>query len=319
MVIRIARPPSLPPKFIPFPDPLPGIVRIALYLLCTISALVLLTIVRPHTDDGLIHQIGKNCALVGFMILVMQTILASRFKWIERPFGMDMVIRFHKAAAVVAITLLLLHPPLVALGSYHWQLLNGLDIRWPVWLGRIAMLALLINVGTSLWRSRLNIKFESWRSLHNLLGIVILSVGFVHSYRIGGDLSALPMRAFWILAFASTAAVYIFHRSLRPVLLRRHQFSVTRIRQETPRVWAVQLEPMGDREVAPYIPGQFRYVTLHRAQGLPVEEHHWTISSSPTRPGLEMTIKESGDFTSTIGLAKVGDRPEVLGPYGRPE
>ena len=266
---EVTDPLSLPPNFLTSGDRLAGITRIALYLFCTISVLVLLTFIRPHTSDGLIHQIGKNCALVGFSILVMQIVLAARFRWLERPFGLDMVIRFHKSAAGIAVVLLLLHPALVAWGSHHWQLLNSFDIHWPVWLGRLALLGLLINVVTSLWRSQFHLKFESWRSLHNVLGTGILSVGLVHSYRIGGDLSSAPMRAFWILVFLSGVIVYIFHKAVRPVRLRRHPFSVTHIRQETPKIWTVHLQSIEKKEVTPYAPGQFQFVTFHSAPDLP--------------------------------------------------
>ena len=183
------------PSFIAARNRLSGILRVMLYLLCIVCALVLLTLARPHTEDGLIHQVGKNCALVGFAIVALQAVLAARFKWIERPFGMDMVIRFHKAAAILALVFLSLHPMLVAWGNHHGWLLYQLDIRWPVWLGRLALLALAVNIVTSLARRKLRIKFERWRALHNVLGIGIACFGFVHSYRIGGDLTSPTMSA----------------------------------------------------------------------------------------------------------------------------
>jgi predicted ferric reductase len=314
---QISDPSAFPPNFITADNRLAGIWRIVLYLLFITFVLALLTVVRPHTDDGLLHQIGKNCALIGFMILSMQIVLAARFRWIERPFGMDIVIRFHKAAAIVAIVLLFLHPVLIAWGSRHWQLLGSFETRWPIWLGRLGLLGVLVNSTVSFWRRRMKIKFERWRFLHNVFGIGILSLGLLHSYRIGGDLRPAAMRAFWLFAFVLVAAIYLFHKLVRPAMLRRNPYAVTQILKEAPRVWKVQLQPIGGRGTPPYAPGQFQFVTFHRAAGLPVEEHHWTISSTPTRPGIEMTIKESGDFTATIGLTRIGDKAEVSGPFGR--
>jgi predicted ferric reductase len=66
------------------------------------------------------------------------------------------------------------------------------------------------------------------------------------------------------------------------------------------------------------LPGQFQFVTLFRGRGLPVEEHHFTISSSPSEPGYHAsTIKESGDFTITIGQTRVGDTAAIHAPFGR--
>lgn len=294
-----------------------GVLLIALYLLCTVFALILLFLVRPHTGDGLIHQIGKNCALVAFVILALQVVLAARIKRIERPFGLDMIFGFHKAAALLAFSLLLLHFNLIAWGSGSWWLLTALDIDLPIWLGRLALLALAINIVASLWRGRLRIEFESWRAGHNFLALSVLVLGFVHSYQVGGDLVPLAMRVYWMMVLLGAAGIYLSHKVVRPARLRRHQWTVAAVRQEGPRVWTIGLEPPAGERVYRYAPGQFHFITFRRGRGLPLEEHHWTISSSPTRAGLESTIKEVGDFTATIGLTTTGDRAEVDGPFGR--
>lgn len=294
-----------------------GVLRVALYFFIVVFALLLLTWVHPHTDDGLIHQLGKNCGLVAFVILALQAVLAARPQWLERPFGLDMVFRFHKAAGATALGLILLHVTLISWGSHDWQFLTALEIRWPVWLGRIALLALAVNVTASLWRRKLRIEFESWRRWHNLLGVLVVSFAFVHSLVLGGDLQPPAMRVYWAVVLGGVAAVYLWHKILRPRRLRRRPYTVSAVRREAPRVWTIELAPPLGQKVFPYAPGQFQYITFRRGRGLPVEEHHWTISSTPTRPGLASTIKEVGDFTSTIGQTRVGDQADVDGAYGR--
>ncbi len=293
-----------------------GILRIFLYLFITVFALILLTSVRPHTGDGFIHQLGKNCALVAFVIIALQVVLGARIKWIERPFGLDMIFRYHKAAGVIALCLIFLHVTLVSWGTGHWYLLNSLHVEWPVWLGRVALLALLTTVVTSLWRRKLNIEFEAWRALHNSLFVAILTLGFIHSFTIGGDLTASALRVYWVVALAVAVTVYLFHKAMRPASLKRNAYTVTEVRKDAPRIWTIHLAPPAGQSVFPYAPGQFQYITFRRGRGLPVEEHHWTISSTPTRPGIASTIKEVGDFTSTIGQTQVGDKADVDGPYG---
>ena len=74
----------------------------------------------------------------------------------------------------------------------------------------------------------------------------------------------------------------------------------------------------GGRASLRFSAGAIHFLTFQRAPHLPVEEHHWTISSSPTADGvLASTIKESGDFTASIGKTKVGDTALVYGPFGR--
>jgi predicted ferric reductase len=48
-----------------------------------------------------------------------------------------------------------------------------------------------------------------------------------------------------------------------------------------------------------------------------MQEHPFSISSAPSPEGrLEFTIKELGDFTSTIGKVRPGETAYVDGPYG---
>ncbi len=65
-----------------------------------------------------------------------------------------------------------------------------------------------------------------------------------------------------------------------------------------------------------YKPGQFMIVQLIR-NGKVSESHPFTISSSPTRDKLSISVKSVGDFTSTIGDTKVSDGAYIDAPYGR--
>ena len=294
-----------------------GILRVLLYLFITVFALILLTFARPHTSDGLIHQLGKNCALVAFIIIALQVVLAARIKWMERPFGLDMILRYHKAAGVIALCLIVLHVALITWGTGHFYLVDSLHVEWPIWLGRIALLALLAIVVMSVWRRRWNIEFESWRKLHNVLFVVVLALAFVHGFEMGGDLKVPALRVYWVIALAAAVGFYLFHKVARPARMKRNAYTVTAVQQDAPRIWTIQLAPPARQNIFAYAPGQFLYITFRRGRGLPVEEHHWTISSTPTRPGVACTIKELGDFTSSIGKTKAGDKADVDGPYGR--
>ena len=125
------------------------------------------------------------------------------------------------------------------------------------------------------------------------------------------------MRVYWVAGLVGVATAYLLHKVAWPARLKRSPYTVTAVRQESPRIWTIHLEPPAGQSVYPYAPGQFHYITFRRGRGLPVEEHVWTISSTPTRPGIASTIKEVGDFTSTIGQTQVGDQADLDGPYGR--
>lgn len=295
-----------------------AMLRILLYFAIVLSPLILVALVRPLTDHSFVYTVGKNLALVGFTILALQFVVSARLKWIERPFGLNVLFHFHKAMAVLASLLLISHPVLIAIGSDNWSVLFGPQVMWHLWLGRIALLILLVHVLLASFRFIIKLNYETWRFVHNLGAVLILPLGFFHSWNAGGDLQLASMKALWAVLLYAAVASYLWHRVVRRLLLRRNPYKVLEVQRETDGVWTISLAPPEGVERFDFLPGQFHFVTFHRAPNLPVEEHHWTIASSPTTPGvLCSTIKESGDFTASIGKTKAGDMALVDGPFGR--
>ena len=298
--------------------PAGAMVCILMYAAIVLSPLILLALLRPPTHHSLTYTVGTNLALVGFTILALQFVVSARFKWIERPFGLNVLFQFHKAMAIVASLLLLSHPILLVLGCGDWSLIFGPQVMWHIWLGRIALLIVLVHVLLASFRLVIKLNYETWRFIHNLGAALILPLGFFHSWKAGGDLQLFGMKVLWAGLLFAAGASYLWHRVLRTILLRRHPYKVTAVREDAAGVWTIELTPPEGVRRFDYLPGQFHFLTFQRAPNLPVEEHPWTISSSPTAPGvLCSTIKESGDFTASIGKTKPGDTALVHGPFGR--
>ncbi len=290
----------------------------ATYTLIILSPLAVVGVLRPQVDHSFVYTVGKNFALVAFAIMAMQFVLAARLRWIERPFGFDVMFRFHKMMALVAFALILSHPVLLALGGKSWGVLFDPAIKWHIWLGRIALMLLWMHVWLVFFRIAIQMEYQVWRMTHNVAAALVFPLAFVHSYKSGGDMRLDTLKMVWIALFAAGASAYVWHRLVRPLLLKREAYTVTDVRQETKDVWTVSLKPPAGVKRYDYLPGQFHFLTFRRDPILPVEEHHWTISSSPTEPGIvSSTIKESGDFTATIGKTKPGDTALVLAPFGR--
>jgi len=291
--------------------------RIGLYVVLVTLPVWMVTFLGAPSE-GVLNDVGRNFALVGFMILVVQFLLAARIKWIERAFGLDILIRYHKYVALAAVGFLVIHPVLLALGHGSWKLLTRLDLPWYIWAGKLALILLIVNIFSSVYQGKLGLKFEKWRLGHDFSAIIILIISFLHAWFAGDDLKVLPMQVLWVTIFIGAVVLFIHHRFLRPARLGRHPYGVEEIRQETGDVWTVKLVPAPGRAIGDYMPGQFHFLTFFRAPGLPVEEHHWTISSSPAQKNfICSTIKAVGDFTTTIGQTKIGDTALVHGPFGR--
>ncbi|MCF6149603.1 MAG: ferredoxin reductase family protein [Candidatus Kuenenia sp.] len=295
-----------------------GIGKIALYVGIVLIPLFLRITFRPNSYYTATYEIGRNFAIIGFTILLLQILLAGRFKWITKSFGLDIVIRFHNYIALFATSILVLHPFLLAGGGNRWKLLYSLEVEWYIWAGRITLMILIIHVMISLYQSTLRITFETWRLVHDILAPLILIIAFIHVWNVGDYIQTIPTRLFWCTIFGVSLLLLLYHRGIRPFLLARSPYQVLDVIRETSDVWTIRLAPPKGEKRFDYKPGQFQFITFKRGRGLPEEEHHWTISSSPAEQGfVSSTIKELGDFTATIGQTRPGDLAIVHAPFGR--
>jgi predicted ferric reductase len=294
------------------------IIYISLYVAAILTPLIITILYNPDSDHPFLYQVGVNFALIGIMIFVFQILLVGRFKWISNTFGLDVLIRFHKYMAIFATCLVIAHPLLLSFSSQDWSLLIGLDVPWYISFGRAALIIFIANVLISLYQSQFKIKFERWRFFHNIFGVCILFLAFIHSWFAGEDIQEISvLKGLWIFFLLGSITLFTYHRYVRPWWLSRNPYQVIEIKQEAKDVWTVKLAPPQGTPFFSYLPGQFHFVTFHR-KGLPEEEHHWTLSSSPTEHGfISSTIKELGDFTKTINQTKKGDTATVHGAFGR--
>lgn len=275
--------------------------------------------IGAERSERVIRGVGFNFALIGFTMLALQFVIASRFRWIEAPFGLDILIAFHRKMAVVATALLISHPLLLSWADHEWRLLNHLGVEWSVNMGRAALLTVLVTVVISLFRKAFHLSFERWRNLHNGLALLVLGLGFIHSLFTGNDLESGFLRWFWFSLLVVALVSYFYHRGPLHHVLGKHSYTyeITDLRQETHDTWTVEMRATEERQIHSHRAGQFHFLTIHR-ENMPVEEHPFTISSAPSENGmLASTIKQSGDFTRLIGRARVGDAVSVRGPFGR--
>ena len=256
-----------------------------------------------------------DCALVAFPILALQFVIAAQLRWLEAPFGLDVVLQFHRIMAFVALVLLCAHPLLVSAGE-SWGLLTRWNVRWPIWAGRLALLVLVVQIATAIFRRIMRIRYETWRRLHNGVAFLLLGLALLHSLSLGHDLEHRAAKMIWLAFPLVAGGAWCYGRLARPWLLRRRPYRILSVRHEAPRVWTLMLAP-GGNPTLDYAPGQFQFLRLY-GRGISSEEHPFSIASSPLSDGqICVTVKECGDFTSTIGRIKPGGLATVHGPFGR--
>lgn len=290
--------------------------RIVLYFL-TIAVPVIVSVAVGGTEGVPLSVVtALRIALIGLTIISLQFVLASRSKRIERGVGLDTVFRFHRAMAICAVALLAAHPVLLSAGFGNWGLLTSFNQSPAVLVGKLALLILLIQAVTSLYRLSLRLEFEWWRRAHNVLAVSVLAFGCFHALNVGQSHEFPAFRIVPVTLLVVAASAYIYTKIIAPRRASRSPYRVLSINPEAGRVTTLTLSPTG-KGIEANAPGQFAFIRFRTGSGVPSEEHPFTISSAPSESGhLTFTIKNSGDFTSKIRDARPGDLVAIQGPYG---
>lgn len=290
--------------------------RTAVYLLLVLSPAVAGGFLGSPATGGFLRTAARFMGMTGFSILFLQPFLASRFRWFERPFGLDRLLRLHRMTGIAGTILALAHPVFLALSAGSAFLLVGTGLPPYLTAGRLTLVLLLLFGIAALFHSRLRMPFQWWFRGHSWLTPAILAGVFLHSYNAG--YKPTEIRILWFALAAVGSFSYLHLTLYRRLGGRFRPWTVEKVDRVAGDIWDMSLVPPAGREVFDCLPGQFLFVTLLRGRGLPREEHPFTISSSPASKGsVRITPKELGDFTRTIGNTRAGDHAAVMAPYGR--
>lgn len=294
----------------------PAVFWIAAYLGLVLAPLAALFLGEPPPPGGFLWDLSIALGFAGLTMMGVQVMLTARFKKATAPFGIDIIYYFHRYAAVAGFLLVVAHPVILFINDP--TLLFYLDPReapWFMTVGVLSVLALTTVVVTSLWRRQLRLHYDGWRVAHSVLATAAVLLALWHVHGVGFYVSEPWKRHLWTLITLSWIAVLLYVRILKPWWLRRHPFRVVEVRRERGDAWTVAVEPDGHQGFI-FQPGQFAWLTL-RSGPFAMKEHPFSIASAPgPQRRVELTIKELGDFTKTIGDVQPGETAYVDAPYG---
>jgi len=273
-----------------------------------------------------VREHGLNLTgLWSFSLMSLAMVLATRPRWLERPFGgMDRIYRVHKWAGILAI----------GFAAGHWLVEMSDDVIKTVFgragrlpkehaggflesmrdlaedLGEWAIYALLAMLVITLWK---RFPFNVWRLLHKAMPVLYLMLAFHAAF--------LAPLAYWgepvglllaglIAAGSAASAVALTGRIGQQ---RQAGGTIESVREAGPGVTEVTCRL--DERWKGHRAGQFAFVTFHRAEGA----HPFTIASADRGDRrLSFQIKALGDYTRGLaGRLRAGDPVRIEGPYGR--
>jgi len=295
---------------------LQGIFWLLLYVLLAVAPLILLELGDVPAGREFWRELSVAFGFIGLSMLTLQFVLTARFKVIKAPYGADIVYHFHRQISLVAFALVISHPILLFIFSPQTLgLLNLVNAPWRARLGVGAVFFLILLIIASLYRKPLRIDYTLWRIWHGILAIVVVTFSMGHILLVRHYLNLPWKQVFWILYGIFWLGLLIYTRVIKPIQLLRRPFVVDRVIQERGSAWSLVLKPLGHSGMK-FHPGQFAWLTAWKSPFTDTE-HPFSFTSSAARTdSLVFTIKELGDFSSTIKNMQPGQKVFLDGPFG---
>jgi predicted ferric reductase len=284
-------------------------------LLVFLPLILLFLFPRPPAREFL-RDFSVSLGFVTMSLLGLQTIPTSRLKFITQYFAMEKLYSVHHKMSIATFVLAIIHPVLLFINNPETlQLLNFATAPWRARAALISLLAMLVLIVTSVWREAINMRYDIWRWVHDAMTVVAVGLGLFHMFRVNYYMSLTYQRVLWMVLTGIWVAVILYIRVARPIIMIKRPYVVDHVKEEFGQSWSLYLRPDGHSGFK-YQAGQFAWITVESP--FIFRENPFSFSSSSDRDDdlISFTIKELGDFTSTINELKPGDRVYVDGPYG---
>jgi predicted ferric reductase len=295
---------------------LQGIFWILVYIILTLAPVFILIVGERPPGREIWRDFSVALGYCGLTMWMLQFVLTARFKTIKAPYGSDIVYYFHKQISLVSYYLVLAHVLILLLFSP--RLINLFNIITAPWRARAAvtsLVAITLLIIFSVYRKKLKIEYTKWRIWHGILAIMAVSLAFAHVYLVGYYLNTLWKRELWIVYSVFWIGLLFYVRVLKPWFLFRNPYIIDKVVSQRGLAFTLQLRPKKGRGFH-FQAGQFAWITANQSPFADAE-HPFTIASSAENPDLiSFTIKELGDFTSTIKNLESGQEVYIDGPFG---
>ena len=297
-----------------------GAFRVLVYLGVTIAPLVLAWS-GMEPGRGFLIDFSVALGFVGLSLMGLQFLVAARFQSVAAPFGMDVLLQYHRQIGYVSLLFILAHPLLLFVADTGYLAL--LDVTTAPLRAKMAVtstVALLVLVALSVWRKKLRIGYELWQLTHGVLAFVVVAAALTHVLLVGYYVNEPLEIALWLWMLVVFVGLILWVRLVRPLELRSKAWRVEDVIPERGDIRTIVLKPsrLHARKFDgfPFEPGQFAWITVGKSP-FAITRHPFSISSSAEKTErVALSIKAAGDFTREIGHLKPGATAYLDGPHG---
>ncbi len=299
-----------------------GAIWVALYFLVAVAPLIL-ALIDLEPGRGFLINVSVALGFVALSMLGLQFIVAARFRFITRPFGIDLVLRFHRQIAYIALLFVLAHPALLVIENIKFAaLLDPLTSPLRAKFAMLATVGLIVLIVLSVARRKIHISYERWQATHALIAIVVVVAALAHALLVGYYISEPWERGLWVAMTAAFLVLIAWVRVIRPLRRRHRAWVIREIRPERGGANSLVLEPSDHyrerhgAERFSFAPGEFAWLSA-RSSPFAVTQHPFSFSSSADQThSVTLTIRATGDFTDSVDALEIGETVYLDGPYG---
>lgn len=266
------------------------------------------------------HVLGQLSGLIGMTLFSLTFLLATRLKFIEDFFeGLDKVYIVHRVVGSAALILILLHPLFLVLKFVPQDMVLAATYLLPgtlmsVNFGIFALLAMILLIYLTLYSK---LKYNTWKISHKFLGAAFI-FATLHIFLVRGTASQDDIFAgYYIYAtivslIGGVSLIYLV--LVNNLKLREVKYKVDFVDKSKQGIFSITMSPLENS--IKYKAGQFVFLRFYN-QGIPKEQHPFSVASKTNSTQLKVVIKDLGDYTNQLSKLKVGSKVTVEGPYGR--
>ena len=281
-------------------------------------------VVGVHGSGEWLTSFARITGLLGAYSALLQVLLLARLPWLERLVGFDRLSGWHRWNGHACLYLVLAH---VVLSVWGYALMDRLSIPKEIstMLGggiypgmitaTIGTALLILVVVSSVVVVRRRLPYEAWYAVH-LTAYASIALAWFHQIPTGNELVLDRAAAdYWRALYLATLGALLVFRVVVPIANAfRYRLRVAEVVAEGPGVVSLliagrNLDRLGARA------GQF-FLWRFLGRGRWWASHPFSLSASPDRGSLRITVKSLGDFSHRLAEIRPGTRVLAEGPFG---
>jgi predicted ferric reductase len=122
---------------------------------------------------------GQLAGLFAAVLLLVQILLAVRGQFLKEVFGIAALMRWHRTNGIIVSLLAISHVVLILVPEGLTNFPIGLKY-WPEMVGSLLFWIILSMAISSQFREKLGLDYKRWKTIHKLLGYLVIIFLAVH-------------------------------------------------------------------------------------------------------------------------------------------